>query len=81
MRLRRRLPGQRVACAARRGRAAVLVSHLAAKGGDRDYVVNAVGAKGIGEIGLTAMAAAITDAVHHATGVPELPVKMEHLLG
>jgi xanthine dehydrogenase YagR molybdenum-binding subunit len=29
------------------------------------------------------MAAAITDAVHHATGVRvrELPVKIEHLLG
>jgi xanthine dehydrogenase YagR molybdenum-binding subunit len=33
-------------------------------------------------IGLAGMAAAITDAVHHATGVRvlELPVKIEHLL-
>lgn len=47
-----------------------------------DTEINAVGAKGIGEIGLAGMAAAITDAVHHATGVRvrELPVKIEHLL-
>ena len=35
-----------------------------------------------GEIGLAGIAAAITDAVHHATGVRvrELPVKIENLL-
>jgi xanthine dehydrogenase YagR molybdenum-binding subunit len=48
-----------------------------------DKEINALGARGIGEIGLAGMAAAITDAVHHATGVRvrELPVKIEHLLG
>ena len=48
-----------------------------------DLEINALGARGIGEIGLAGIAAAITDAVHHATGVRvrELPVKIEDLLG
>ena len=33
-----------------------------------DTEINALGARGIGEIGLAGIAAAITDAVHHATG-------------
>jgi xanthine dehydrogenase YagR molybdenum-binding subunit len=47
-----------------------------------DKKINEVGARGIGEIGLAGIAAAITDAVHHATGVRvrELPVKIENLL-
>jgi len=47
-----------------------------------DREMNEVGARGIGEIGLTGFAAAITAAVHHATGVRvrELPVKIENLL-
>jgi xanthine dehydrogenase YagR molybdenum-binding subunit len=47
-----------------------------------DKEINEVGARGIGEIGLTGIAAAITAAVHHATGVRvrELPVKIEDLL-
>jgi len=47
-----------------------------------DKEINEVGARGIGEIGLTGIAAAITDAVNHATGVRvrELPVKIENLL-
>jgi xanthine dehydrogenase YagR molybdenum-binding subunit len=47
-----------------------------------DKEVNPLGARGIGEIGLAGVAAAITDAVHHATGVRvhELPVKIENLL-
>jgi xanthine dehydrogenase YagR molybdenum-binding subunit len=47
-----------------------------------DKEVNELGARGIGEIGLAGMAAAITAAVHHATGVRvrELPIKIEHLL-
>jgi xanthine dehydrogenase YagR molybdenum-binding subunit len=47
-----------------------------------DKEVNELGARGIGEIGLTGIAAAITDAVHHATGVRvrELPVAIEKLL-
>jgi len=48
-----------------------------------DPVLNELGARGIGEIGLAGIAAAIADAVHHATGVRvrELPVRIEDLLG
>jgi xanthine dehydrogenase YagR molybdenum-binding subunit len=48
-----------------------------------DLILNELGARGIGEIGLAGIAAAITSAVHHATGVRvrELPVQIEHLLG
>jgi xanthine dehydrogenase YagR molybdenum-binding subunit len=47
-----------------------------------DKELNELGARGIGEIGLAGIAAAITAAVHHATGVRvrELPVKIEDLL-
>ncbi len=47
-----------------------------------DKEINELGARGIGEIGLAGMAAAITAAVHHATGVRvrELPIKIENLL-
>jgi xanthine dehydrogenase YagR molybdenum-binding subunit len=48
-----------------------------------DKEINQLGARGIGEIGLAGIAAAITAAVHHATGVRvrELPVRIENLLG
>ena len=44
--------------------------------------LNAYGAKGIGEIGLAGIAAAIASAVHHATGVRvrDLPISIEDLL-
>jgi xanthine dehydrogenase YagR molybdenum-binding subunit len=47
-----------------------------------DMEINPLGARGIGEIGLAGIAAAITAAIHHATGVRvrELPVKIEDLL-
>ena len=47
-----------------------------------DKEINELGARGIGEIGLAGVAAAITAAVHHATGVRvrELPVNIENLL-
>ena len=47
-----------------------------------DKEINELGARGIGEIGLAGIAAAITEAVHHATGVRvrELPIKIEDLL-
>jgi xanthine dehydrogenase YagR molybdenum-binding subunit len=47
-----------------------------------DYHLNALGARGVGEIGLAGIAAAITSAVHHATGirVRDLPVRIEDLL-
>ncbi len=48
-----------------------------------DLVINPLGARGVGEIGLAGIAAAITNAVHHATGVRvrDLPVRIEDLLG
>ena len=47
-----------------------------------DKVINDLGARGIGEIGLAGIAAAITSAVYHATGVRvrSLPVTIEDLL-
>jgi xanthine dehydrogenase YagR molybdenum-binding subunit len=47
-----------------------------------DKELNELGARGIGEIGLAGVAAAITAAVHHATGVRvrELPVRIEDLV-
>ena len=47
-----------------------------------DKVINELGARGVGEIGLAGIAAAITSAVYHATGVRvrDLPVRIEHLL-
>jgi xanthine dehydrogenase YagR molybdenum-binding subunit len=47
-----------------------------------DTVLNEYGARGVGEIGLTGVASALTSAVYHATGVRvrDLPIRIEHLL-
>jgi xanthine dehydrogenase YagR molybdenum-binding subunit len=47
-----------------------------------DPHVNEIGAKGIGEIGITGIGAAIANAVHHATGrrVRDLPITPDKLL-
>jgi xanthine dehydrogenase YagR molybdenum-binding subunit len=47
-----------------------------------DTDVNPLGARGIGEIGLAGVAAAISAATYHATGVRvrELPIRIEDLL-
>jgi len=47
-----------------------------------DYKLNALGARGVGEIGLAGVAPAITSAVYHATGirVRRLPVRIEDLM-
>jgi hypothetical protein len=47
-----------------------------------DTRLNAYGARGIGEIGLAGVAAAITSAVYHVTGVRvrRLPIRIEDLL-
>ncbi len=47
-----------------------------------DPYVNWLGAKGAGEVGVTGVAAAIANAVHHATGrrIRSLPVAPEALL-
>ncbi|UYZ63766.1 xanthine dehydrogenase family protein molybdopterin-binding subunit [Hymenobacter weizhouensis] len=49
---------------------------------EQDDIVNPLGVKGIGEIGLLGVAAAITNAVYHATGkrVRELPIYLDKLL-
>ncbi|WZP00748.1 xanthine dehydrogenase family protein molybdopterin-binding subunit [Isosphaeraceae bacterium EP7] len=49
---------------------------------ERDDVVNPLGVKGIGEIGLVGTAAAVVNAIHHATGrrVRDLPVTLDKLL-
>jgi xanthine dehydrogenase YagR molybdenum-binding subunit len=48
-----------------------------------DKIINPLGARGVGEIGLAGIAPAITNAVYHATGVRvrTLPVRIEDLLG
>ena len=47
-----------------------------------DPYVNALGSKGVGEIGIVGTAAAVANAVHHATGVRirDLPVTLDKLL-
>ncbi|ACO31711.1 MULTISPECIES: xanthine dehydrogenase family protein molybdopterin-binding subunit [Acidobacterium] len=47
-----------------------------------DYHLNEFGARGVGEIGLTGVASALTMAVYHATGirVRRLPIRIEDLL-
>lgn len=47
-----------------------------------DGLINPLGAKGLGEIGLVGVAGAIANAVYHATGkrVRNLPIHLDHLL-
>jgi xanthine dehydrogenase YagR molybdenum-binding subunit len=47
-----------------------------------DPIINGYGARGIGEIGLTGVASALTSATYHATGVRvrKLPIRIENLL-
>ncbi|HEX6509715.1 MAG TPA: xanthine dehydrogenase family protein molybdopterin-binding subunit [Chloroflexota bacterium] len=49
---------------------------------EEDLHVNPMGAKGIGELGIVGTAAAIANAVYHATGIRirELPITLEKLL-
>jgi len=49
---------------------------------EEDHEVNPVGVKGIGELGNVGTAAAVTNAIYHATGIRirELPVRLEKLL-
>jgi xanthine dehydrogenase YagR molybdenum-binding subunit len=50
---------------------------------EQDDHVNAIGTKGIGEIGITGITAAIANAVFHATGkrVRDLPIRLDKVLG
>ena len=47
-----------------------------------DTLVNPLGVKGIGELGTTGMAAAVANAVYHATGVRirKLPIRLDKIL-
>lgn len=49
---------------------------------ERDELVNPLGAKGLGEIGVVGVAAAVANAVYHATGkrVRSLPITLDKLL-
>ncbi len=49
---------------------------------ERDAYVNALGAKGVGEIGIVGVAAAVANAVFHATGrrVRDLPITLDKVL-
>jgi xanthine dehydrogenase YagR molybdenum-binding subunit len=48
-----------------------------------DAIINPLGVKGVGEIGIVGVAAAIANAVYHATGnrVRDLPITLDKLLG
>ncbi len=50
--------------------------------GEPDFDFNPIGARGMGEIGITGMAAAIANAVYHATGkrIRELPITPDKLI-
>ncbi len=49
---------------------------------ETDTRVNPLGIKGIGEIGIVGMNAAVANAVYHATGrrIRDLPIRLEQLL-
>jgi xanthine dehydrogenase YagR molybdenum-binding subunit len=48
-----------------------------------DEIINPLGIKGVGEIGIVGVAAAIANAVYHATGkrVRDLPITLDKVLG
>lgn len=49
---------------------------------EKDEIVNALGSKGVGELGIVGVAAAVANAIYHATGkrVRDLPITMDKLL-
>jgi len=49
---------------------------------EEDERVNSLGIKGIGEIGIVGMNAAVANAVFHATGrrIRDLPIRVESLI-
>ncbi|WP_339880860.1 xanthine dehydrogenase family protein molybdopterin-binding subunit [uncultured Algoriphagus sp.] len=50
---------------------------------ENDEAINELGIKGVGEVGMVAIPAAITNAIYHATGkrVNKLPIHFDELLG
>ena len=49
---------------------------------EEDAIVNPIGVKGLGEVGLLGVAAAVANAIYHATGkrVRDLPITIDKLL-
>ncbi|MFF5866546.1 xanthine dehydrogenase family protein molybdopterin-binding subunit [Pseudomonas sp. NPDC012596] len=49
---------------------------------ENDHIVNELGSKGVGEIGIVGVAAAVANAIYHATGkrVREFPVTLDKVL-
>ncbi|HKG99546.1 MAG TPA: molybdopterin cofactor-binding domain-containing protein, partial [Bradyrhizobium sp.] len=49
---------------------------------EQDEIINPLGVKGVGEIGVVGTAAAIANAIYHATGkrVRDLPITLDKLL-
>ncbi len=49
---------------------------------EKDDIINPLGAKGLGEIGIVGVAAAVANAIYHATGkrVRALPITIDKLL-
>ncbi|GLH78164.1 dehydrogenase [Bradyrhizobium sp. SSBR45G] len=50
---------------------------------EEDRIINKMGIKGLGEIGIVGVAAAIANAVYHATGkrIRDLPITLDKLMG
>jgi xanthine dehydrogenase YagR molybdenum-binding subunit len=50
---------------------------------ETDELVNPLGIKGVGELGITGVNAAVANAVYHATGIRcrKLPIRVEDVLG
>jgi xanthine dehydrogenase YagR molybdenum-binding subunit len=50
---------------------------------EKDELINPLGVKGVGEIGIVGTAAAIANAVFHATGkrVRDLPITIDKVMG
>ena len=49
---------------------------------EEDRSINPLGIKGVGEIGIIGVNAAVANAVYHATGIRarDLPIRLEHLV-
>ncbi len=49
---------------------------------ENDDIVNALGSKGVGEIGIVGVAAAVANAIYHATGkrVRDFPITLDKVL-
>jgi xanthine dehydrogenase YagR molybdenum-binding subunit len=49
---------------------------------ENDPIVSTIGAKGVGEIGITGVAASIANAVYHATGkrIRDLPIRVDKII-